>query len=449
MVSGEMVLCLRLFRYELGLMRLFRALLGGESIWCIVWLHQGNIMGDARMQKRRRITPRPEAYDRRQKRMQLPCLGLLAACVLGAALLGCSSGSLPDDDPSELLLAVPECESLVSPAWSRDGKSLFFLGYEPGKGTFLYSYDAARRTWRRLAGPFRHPSFNWVSVDAMKGVVVEPGKPEGGPEGRKVVSVDLTSGESQTLYVAPAGWMLTWSAVSPDGHSIAVVRNKLGEAYQGRLFEDRLFLLRGEDGFKASDLLAGSGTFVGDLHWSPDSDYLFCTTGKMYVDEGNPLVFDHSGSSVAMPRGEVDTFGSWSPDSQEIVYCCRRQLRVWSMRTRSARRLARLPSEGTIIYSHSAPKWSPDGKWVCYPVEFRDGPGCGEQLWLVSSEGTKNVRLGTYSLSKTERKGEYAGSWEYPTWTPDGKAITFVRGNTIRILRLPSELSANSSETER
>ncbi len=376
-----------------------------------------------------------------------PCLGLLTALVLAAGLLGCSSGSPPGDDSSELLLAVPECNRLGSPAWAPDGKTLFFLGYEDGKGTFVYSYDAAGRTSWRLAGPFRHAVFNWVSVDSMKAVVVNGRK----PEGRKVVSVDLTSGETQTLYLAPAGWMLSWLAVSPDGHSIAVQRNKLGKAYQDNLFEDRLFVLRGEDGFKATHLLGSSGTYVGDLHWSPDSDLLFCITGKAGDEVGNCVILRGSASPISVGRGEVGTFGSWSPDSKEIVYRPRRrrELRVWSMRTRSWRLLAPLPAEG-MMYSLSAAKWSPDGKWVCYGVAFpRYGSGRREELWVVSSDGTKNVRLGTYSLSKTERKSDFAGSWEYPTWTPDSKTITFVRANTIRMLGLPSALADNSSEPKR
>ncbi len=67
--------------------------------------------------------------------------------------------------------------------------------------------------------------------------------------------------------------------------------------------------------------------------------------------------------------------------------------------------------------SVSNPQCSPDGKWIAYSVSYTDLKADERRsaIWMVSPDGTQNVRL-TYT----------PGSDSTPRWSPDGKLLAFL-----------------------
>lgn len=113
-----------------------------------------------------------------------------------------------------------------------------------------------------------------------------------------------------------------------------------------------------------------------------------------------------------LTREEAPPFPDWSPSGRALVYVHgiseRRHGIVLQPLHGKRRVLARVRSDDCPCDSDSAPRWSPDGRWIAY----RGGDG----LYLVRPNGTRRHRLVHGSL------GTFA-------WSPDGKRLAFVAGN--------------------
>lgn len=74
------------------------------------------------------------------------------------------------------------------------------------------------------------------------------------------------------------------------------------------------------------------------------------------------------------------------------------------------------------------PVVSPDGKWVAYTVTTVDTKADkhATDLWMVSWDGTQDIRLTWGAQSADDPNGE--GSSGDPQWSPDGRYLSFVAG---------------------
>jgi TolB protein len=63
------------------------------------------------------------------------------------------------------------------------------------------------------------------------------------------------------------------------------------------------------------------------------------------------------------------------------------------------------------------PAWSPDGQLIAFATD-RNAPGEGDEIWVMSSDGTAQQPV-TRNLPSTD------DAW--PSWAPDGKRIAFAR----------------------
>jgi dipeptidyl aminopeptidase/acylaminoacyl peptidase len=108
-----------------------------------------------------------------------------------------------------------------------------------------------------------------------------------------------------------------------------------------------------------------------------------------------------------------------SPDGEWVVYTVtttdvaadKRNADVWKVKWDGSER-----SQLTFSpESESAPKWSPDGKYISF-LSSRPGPARGNQVWLLERSGGEARQL-------TQFKG---GVTSYE-WSPDGKRLALVR----------------------
>ncbi|MEA3500272.1 MAG: hypothetical protein U9R41_04540 [Candidatus Marinimicrobia bacterium] len=64
----------------------------------------------------------------------------------------------------------------------------------------------------------------------------------------------------------------------------------------------------------------------------------------------------------------------------------------------------------------NAPKWSPDGNWICYMVDKDDGHRfTGSEIFVISSDGENR-----FKLTNTNDQIEM-----YPSWSPDSKKLVY------------------------
>jgi Tol biopolymer transport system component len=183
--------------------------------------------------------------------------------------------------------------------------------------------------------------------------------------------------------------------------------------------------------------------------WSPDGTQLVVTTGQIYtvnVDGSNLRRLTSAGRN---------SFPAWSPDGEWIGFDSNYTLptdAIWVMRSdgsqrqvvgpigarmlewhplgssivhiREAFHVATMTAQGTDIrelttnaeYFH--PEYSPDGSRIAYE---RFGPPWPSppQVWVMNADGSDQRQLTTRG-----------GGW--PSWSPDGRRIVFVRDDGTR-----------------
>jgi len=136
----------------------------------------------------------------------------------------------------------------------------------------------------------------------------------------------------------------------------------------------------------------------------------FIRDGEIYLI--NP---DGSGETKLTTNAKVEPWGlTWSPDGTKVAFLAGDVANTGLgdltvvYRDTSERKLL-----GKNVLASSAPAWSPDGKKLAFASK-QEG---NEELYLVSIEGGKEVRLTTDPAADNN-----------PAWSPDGRKIAFVSG---------------------
>ena len=306
-----------------------------------------------------------------------------------------------------------------SPAWSPDGRTLFYVSNRGG------SMDL----WGQPMGTDGRPSGDPQPLTT--GLVIrniafsEDGTKLAYSRGRRVANVWRVP----ILADRPATWddaeQITSDQVlidnldlSPDGQSLLLVSDRTGNL--------DLWMMPVEGGEMRQ--LTTEPTPDWYPRWSPDGQEVAFYSYR----SGNRDIWVmpvSGGTARQVTRDETEEASpTWSPDGRELAYESVRDgnVDIWAISVEGgeARRLTDHPARD------ARPTWSPDGKWLAF---FSDRTG-QIRLWRVPATGGEPEQL-------SER---YSRD---PRWSLDGKWIYFFSAQWRNIWELSVEDRAERSLT--
>jgi dipeptidyl aminopeptidase/acylaminoacyl peptidase len=230
--------------------------------------------------------------------------------------------------------------------------------------------------------------------------------PQCSPDGSRVVclltTVDVAANKYEThLWIVPVDGRAPRALTtvsgrdasprwSPDGKEIAFISDRS---------EDKQVWVIGPDGGEARQLTRGSMA-PSELAWSPDGRWL-AVVGKAPLPPGSE---ETDVRVISRLRYKLDGEGFWDGRWKQVFV---------------------VSAEGgepkPITYGdcdHTAPAWSPDGKWIAYAANpDRDADLTNvTDIWVTPSDGGGASRRLTRGI----------GPASLPAWAPDGTRIAYV-----------------------
>ncbi len=169
-----------------------------------------------------------------------------------------------------------------SPEWSPDGNWLSFS--TPGAGS-IQLYHLAEGSRRSIPNQTGNP-VTW-GPDSQSVLVTDIWTDAAGQVYTHLFRHDLGSGQVSDL-TGPGMMGDTWSAWSPDGAWVAIVRRDFGGATQG--MGDQVWIMR-PDGSDARPLTDVPDVIHGAPVWSPDSRYLIFERFPLAGSQAAPGIF--------------------------------------------------------------------------------------------------------------------------------------------------------------
>ncbi|HZG47247.1 MAG TPA: S41 family peptidase [Allosphingosinicella sp.] len=313
---------------------------------------------------------------------------------------------------------LPTGAKRLWPMWAPDGQSLYYMSDEGG----------AENLWRlSLSGgaPTRLTSFT-------DGRVLWPSMGPGGrsivfERGTEVWRLDLASGQAGpipiTLRGAPAAagqrhlveTNFSGMALSPDGKKVAVVAH--GE----------IFAAPAKDGGNAQRI--SQSPIVESMPlWSPDSSRLVYVSDQGDSSRIHEYDFATQRERVVSEADGMATAPAYSPDGTAIVYVKDlRELRMLRRRPNGTYADTLLHRGLVDVGGPSRPSWSPDGRWIAFPV---DDAKSFSNIWVVPAAGGTARPVSFLANGQTGQQ---------IAWSPDGKYLVFdssQRSETARIVRV-------------
>ena len=156
-----------------------------------------------------------------------------------------------------------------------------------------------------------------------------------------------------------------------------------------------------------------------DMHsWSPDRTKIFFTkleeTGYTWVwreEEGKWKRYQ-AGTGPSIPVLQETDWG----EQRLIAKEHEKTAWIWDLKENELIFIGHLSYD--IVHYVFEPEvvWSPDGKYVALPCSDLSEAGETEQIFVINVETGESKRLTSF-----------VGSSTWPTWSPDGKKIMYVR----------------------
>jgi serine/threonine protein kinase/dipeptidyl aminopeptidase/acylaminoacyl peptidase len=317
--------------------------------------------------------------------------------------------------------------------WSRSGKFLYFEGTSRGVLN-LWRVTVEPETLRWIAGPDSLTTGTAQYTDIALS-----------PDGNKLafttttqntriwlLPFDSTTGQlkGEGRPITEAGMDAWFSDLSPDGKKLAFASHSNGM--------DKPVLREKSLADKRERVLEDDDYYRYFPRWSPDSTRLAysrfrATTAQNAGEAGPPQGANKAGPIVILNTrsGEeelltsqsqwLDYMYDWSPDGQWILASSNRRTREerWEVCLFPVSAAPHAETDMRFVASDPqnslwTPRFSPDGRWICYASQKPHGASVSV-LYVVPSSGGTPVRI----------TGE--DTWcDWPRWSTDGKMIYFV-----------------------
>ena len=227
------------------------------------------------------------------------------------------------------------------------------------------------------------------------------------PDGSRMTPVT-----DRTEVVGLPGW-------SPDGSAIAYM---VWSADGQRLHTQEL-----ASGARGS--LAALPNVSGSPAWSPDGKVIAIASAEAKYPGIFLIALDGTGlRRLPSPSGRLWS-PTWSPDGSSVLVCAQDDddAHMWRIAADGFEVEGMVRLEGNRGLNTS---WSPDHEWIVYVRPSPDSqPGMGaSSLYAVSVDGRRSIRV----------TGNGESIDDYPSWSPSGREIVFVRRQgTWRATRWP------------
>ena len=169
---------------------------------------------------------------------------------------------------------------------------------------------------------------------------------------------------------------------------------------------------------------AGNGSSGGDQHTE-------ISNGKIvFIRHSDLYVMNSDGTGKTNLTRAKAGVGVWSPNGKKIAFFARsageRSLDIYVV---NADGTEETNLTRTQTSSEGAPSWSPDSKKITY---LRGSDPSGEiynDIYVMNSDGTSQTRL----IRATDTK-DFEVGFESPVWSPDGENIAFLRTTRVDLV---------------
>ncbi len=196
--------------------------------------------------------------------------------------------------------------------------------------------------------------------------------------------------------VKDASKMINSWAISPDG-------KRLTFGARGDVWT-----VPAEHGI-TTNLTESSGVHDRNVEWSPDGKYISFISDRTGEDEIYIQIWDGSEEAIQITENSSNYKYNpiWSPDSKKLLWSDRLQeLKYVDIDTKEITIVDGTPDGEIRTYN-----WSPDSKWITYPLPTRDGM---TRIWIYNVE--------------SKEKEAVTDSWYSsgdPTFSSNGKYLFF------------------------
>jgi len=297
-----------------------------------------------------------------------------------------------------------------SPAWSPDGRYLYFVS-DRGGSMNLWRVAIDEISGKTLGAPHpvttpaqfvAHPS---VSGDGR--LIAYCAKMETGNIQRITLDPVTATVQSEPTQVTTGSQAWANPDVTADGEWVV--------AYTRETPEGDLYVMR-SDGTGRPRQLTTEPDFVDRVpRWSPDKTWIAFFSTRQGPTELWKIRFDGSGRQQMAPYGGIAV---WSPEGTQLAASTRGpnkgEERITYLldpaRSHQAQTPAALPRPQEALRRFIAQDWSPDGARLVGQLGFTASRGDGIVVY-------------TFSTRKYERVAEFG---EWPVWLPDSRRVLFV-----------------------